>query len=327
MVNDANRARALLMKAFGIAAGEPVGIPVNSRRYLSEAVKRVGGKPRFLELDTDLAYAPMTAAWDGIRLAWAQPTGGMAVPRPVTDAMLFVDHGLTLPAPLQEHGSGLVGAATIFGLHLDAAGQGALIAFNDRVLAARVQELLEPGDLPNFDLAMAQCARLQGDDGLAARLLTVEREVRLGMESGAGMPMAARADGALPYGVPVRIPVEVDVATFISYVRNEQVSLDWLPEIQPMFYWAYQVTRDPMLTRQSAEHLARWVIAPIGPDFVDDEITHAVLGVLKAAEYTGGRWYTDPGRARWYSDLLIEWYGQDHDAYHPAFEITVPAQE
>jgi hypothetical protein len=69
------------------------------------------------------------------------------------------------------------------------------------------------------------------------------------------------------------------------------------------------------------------VIPPLGSDFVDDEITHAVLGILKAAEYTGVRWYTDPGRARWYSDLLIGWYGPTHDAYHPAFEITAEARE
>jgi hypothetical protein len=27
-------------------------------------------------------------------------------------------------------------------------------------------------------------------------------------------------------------------------------------------------------------------LSPIGPDYVDDEITHVVLGILKAAEYT-----------------------------------------
>jgi hypothetical protein len=147
------------------------------------------------------------------------------------------------------------------------------------------------------------------------------------MEAGAGLPMAERAAGALPHGLPVRIPEEADLATFISYVRNELVVLDWLPEVQPMFYVAYQVTQDLALTRRSAENLARWVMSPIGPDFVDDEITHAVLGILKAAEYTGVRWYTNPGRARWYGEMLVDWYGPDHDAYHPAFAIAVPAQE
>jgi hypothetical protein len=234
---------------------------------------------------------------------------------------------LTLPAPLEDGGPGLSGAATLWGLHLDEEESGALIAFSDAALAERVQALLEPDDTPDCGMALAQCARLRGADGLAARQLRIERETRLGMEAGAGMPMGARAAGALPFGLPVRIPDEADVATFIAYVRNEQVELDWLPEVQPMFYVAFQVTRDMALTRRSAEHLARWVISPLGPDFGDDEVTQAVLGVLKAAEYTGVRWYTDPGRARWYSDLLIGWYGPTHDAYHPAFAITVPAQE
>lgn len=327
LLRSPDRARKLLMQAFGIAAGEPVGIPVNTRRYLSEAVKRSSGKPYFLELDADLGLVTDQAVRDGVRLIWAQPVGGMAVSVPATSPTLFVDHGLTLPAPLLEGGSGLPGAATLFGLHLDADGQGALIAFTDPDLAERVEALLTPDDQPDLSLALAQCERLRGDDGLAARLLRVDREVRLGMEAGAGMPMALRAAGALPYGLPVHVPEEADIATFIAYVRNELVSLDWLPEVQPMFYVSYQVTSDMARTRRSAEHLARWVMSPLGPDFVDDEITHAVLGILKAAEYTGVRWYTDPGRARWYDELLFEWYGEGHDAYHSAFAITVPARE
>lgn len=326
-INDPNRARKVLIEAFGIEAGEPVGIPANSRRFLSEAVKKAGGKPLFIELDADLECVPETPGLDRVRLVWAQPVGGMAPSRPPPGTTMLVDHGLTLPAPLEEGGTGLTGAATLWGLHLGAEGQGALIGFNDSALAERVQALLGPDDLPEMGRVLAQCARLRGDNGLAARQLTIEREVRLGMEAGAGLPLAARADGALAFGLPVRIPAEADVATFIAYVRNELVALDWLPEVQPMFYVANQVTRDLALTRQSAEHLARWVISPIGPDFVDDEITHAVLGILKAAEYTGVRWYTDPGRARWYSALLIEWYGPTHDAYHPAFAISVNAKE
>jgi hypothetical protein len=324
-VSNPDRARRVLMTAFGIAPGEPVGIPANARRFLSEAVKKSRGTPRFIELDADLEFVAETPGLVEVRLVWAQPVGGMAPPAPLPETTTFVDHGLTLPAPLQ--GQELPGAATLWGLHLDDENHGALIAFTDPALAARVEALLEPGDRPDFGRVLAQCERLRGANGLATRQLAVEREVRLGMEAGAGLPMAQRADGALAFGLPVRIPDEADVATFIAYVRNELVALDWLPEVQPMFYVAYQVTRDLALTRRTAENLARWVISPIGPNFVDDEITHAVLGILKAAEYTGVRWYTDPGRARWYSDLLIEWYGPAHDAYHPAFAITVPARE
>jgi hypothetical protein len=90
-----------------------------------------------------------------------------------------------------------------------------------------------------------------------------------------------------------------------------------------MFYVAYQVTADRARTLESAANIARWVVAPLGPDFVDDEITHAVLGILKAAEYTGVRWYTQPERAQWYGDLMFEWYGPDHDAYRVQFETGV----
>jgi hypothetical protein len=327
LVSKPDRARKLLMAALGVADREPVAIPANTRRYLSEAVKRSGGKPLFVDLDAGLEFVPETPGLDVARIAWAQPIGGMAPPAPLPGKTYLVDHGLTLPAPLPEGGAGLPGAATVFGLHLDEDESGALIAFNDAELAAKVFALITPEDAPDAGRALAQVRRLAGPNGLAARQLWLDAEVRLGMEAGAGMPMAERAVGALPHGLPVRVPEEADLATFISYVRNELVALDWLPEVQPMFYVAYQVPQDLALTRRSAENLARWVMSPIGPDFVDDEITHAVLGVLKAAEYTGVRWYTNPGRARWYGEMLVDWYGPDHDAYHPAFAIAVPAQE
>jgi len=251
----------------------------------------------------------------------------MAPPAPLPGKTYLVDHGLTLPAPLSERGTGFPGVATVFGLHLDGEDAGALIAFRDPELAEKTATLMTLEDVPDTGRALAQARRLAGPEGVAARQLWLDAEVRLGMEAGAGMPMAERADGALPHGLAVRIPEEADLATFISYVRNERVALDWLPELQPMFYVAHQVTQDPALTRRSAEHLARWVMSPIGPDFVDDEITHAVLGILKAAEYTGVRWYTNPGRARWYGEMLVDWYGPEHDAYHPAFAISAPAQE
>lgn len=327
LVSRPDRARKLLMAALGVADKEPIGIPVNTRRYLSEDVKRSGGKPLFVELDADLEFAPETPGLEAARIVWAQPIGGMAPPAPLPGKTYLVDHGLTLPAPLRAGGAGLPGAATVFGLHLDEKDSGALIAFNDAKLAEQVAALMEADDAPHAGRALAQVQRLAGPDGLAARQLWLDAEVRLGMEAGAGLPMAERADGALPHGLAVRIPEEADLATFISYVRNELVAVDWLPEAQPMFYVAYQVTQDQGLTRRSAEHVARWVMSPIGPDFVDDEITHAVLGILKAAEYTGVRWYTNPGRARWYGEMLVDWYGPDHDAYHPAFAIAAPAQE
>lgn len=327
LASNPDRARKLLMAALNVANKEPVGIPANTRRYLSEAVKRSGGKPLFVELDANLEFVPETPGLEAVRVIWAQPVGGMAPPQALPGKMYLVDHGLTLPAPLSADGPGLPGAATVFGLHLDERDSGALIAFNDFDLAESVAVLMTAEDAPDAGRALAQAQRVAGPDGLAARQLWLDAEVRLGMEAGAGMPMAARADGVLPHGLPVRIPEEADLGTFISYVRNELVSLDWLPEVQPMFFVTYQVTQDPALSRRTAEHLSRWVMSPIGPDFADDEITHAVLGILKAAEYTGVRWYTNPGRARWYGEMLVDWYGPDHDAFHPAFAISVAAQE
>ncbi len=328
-VADPNRARRLLMEAVGIEPGQRVGIPAHTRRFLSEAVKRAGGKPAFIELADDLGFAPDSPGLADLALVWAQPVGGMAPPDAPPGAIMFVDHGLTLPAPMSGPDAALPGAATLWGMHLspDQRESGVLVAFADAALAERFAALLSDEDRPDPARSLAQARRLAGADGLAARQLAADRDIRFGMEAGAGLPMADRADGALPFGVPVRIPDEADMATFVSYVRNELVDLDWLPEVQPMFYVAFQVTRDAALTRRSAERLARWVMSPVGPDFVEDEVVHAVLGQLKAAEYTGVRWFTNPGRARWYAEMLVEWYGPDHDAYHPAFEITVAAKE
>lgn len=307
------------MTAFGIADGEPVGVPVNCRRVLSEAVKKSRATPRFIELDPDLEFVAETPALDAVRLAWAQPVAGMPPPRSLPKTPLFVDYGFTLPSPLPI-GASPPGEAIVWGLHLSSGDDGALIAFRDHDLYASAVQLLGEDDLPDLNRALAQCERLSGVDGFAARQTRVLAEVRLGMEAGAGMPMAP-TDGpwAMPFGLAVRIPDEADVSTFISYVRNELVDLDWLPELQPMCYVAYQVTRDRELTKRSAENLARWIVSPVGVNFVDDEITHAVLGILKAAEYMGVRWYTDPERAAWYGNLMLEWYGPAHDAYRPSF--------
>ena len=63
------------------------------------------------------------------------------------------------------------------------------------------------------------------------------------------------------------------------------------------------------------------IVVPAGPAFDDDEIGHGALAVVKAAEHTGWRWYTDPDRARWYRDWLDALYGPGHDAYRPAFPV------
>ena len=83
LVSDPNRARTLLMRALGIEKGEPVGVPANCRRFLSEAVKKSQGVPRFVELDADLGLVAETPGLEDVRLVWAQPVGGMAPPSPL----------------------------------------------------------------------------------------------------------------------------------------------------------------------------------------------------------------------------------------------------
>ncbi len=313
------------MAAWGLQNGEAVAIPANTRRPLSEAVKKSGGKPLFVELDARLELVADTPDLDAARLVWAQPVAGMDPPRALPGTTLFVDYGFNLPAPDLE---AVPGAATLWGLHLSDGFKedGALIAFNDDRLYRTATKLLQTDDTPDLNRVLAQCRRLSGPDGVAARQLARVAAAREGLECAAGLPMAT-STAALPFGLIIRIPDEADVATFISYVRNENVPLAWLPELQPMFYVSYQATQDPARTRRTAENLARWIVVPIGPDFVEDELTHAVLGPVKGAEYTGVRWYTDPERASWYNDLMLEWYGPHHDAYRKAFNKTHPASE
>jgi hypothetical protein len=328
LVKSTDRARKLLMQAFGLEQDERVGIPANTRRPLSEAVKKSGGKPLFIELDRDLNFVPETPGLDDVRLTWTQPVGGMPPAEQLPHTTLLIDYSYGLPAASAD---ALPGAATIWGLHLStmvgrSPEDGALIAFNDDALYQAAVALLTSDDLPDLNRALAQCHRLGGPDGIAARQMAVYQAAAEGQELAAGLPIASpRLSAALPFGLTLRIPDEADISTFISYIRNENVDLYWLPEVQPMFYVSYQVTRDRELTQRTAENLSRWIISPLGPDFVDDEITHAVLGPVKAAEYTGVRWYTDPERARWYNNLLLEWYGSEHDAYRMAFEGTSPA--
>ena len=70
-VKSPDWARKLLMEAFGVEPGERVGIPVNTRRYLSEAVKRAKGMPLFVELNAELSFDSATPGFNQVRLHWA----------------------------------------------------------------------------------------------------------------------------------------------------------------------------------------------------------------------------------------------------------------
>jgi hypothetical protein len=167
---------------------------------------------------------------------------------------------------------------------------------------------------------MAQCRWLVGDGdrtGVAQRQQAVLAETWRGLHEAAGLPLIPlTSDGVLAHHVAVRIPDECDVATFYAYVRAERTPARWLPEVRPIHYAALRM---PGRCAVTASHLARWLLIPVGPDYTDEEIKHAVLGVVKAAEYTGMRWAVDHGRAAEYAAMLDELYGPDHDAYRPLF--------
>ena len=78
-----------------------------------------------------------------------------------------------------------------------------------------------------------------------------------------------------------------------TYVRGENTPIQWLAELRPANCLSAR-----WLGRRSWQHTAaslqRWFIVPVGPQYTEEEITHAVLGVVKTSDYLGIRWHTDP---------------------------------
>jgi nitrile hydratase len=115
------------------------------------------------------------------------------------------------------------------------------------------------------------------------------------------------------YGV--QIPDEGSPSTFWTYASSENTPVQWLPQLRPVHYAAIA----SHLT--TARHLERWLMVPVSPDNDAEANKQTVLGIVKAAEYMGLRWRTDPAQAAHYAALLNARYGSDHDAYRPAFSI------
>jgi hypothetical protein len=332
LVRDVQRARHLLLRAAGVEAGERVAVPANATRGLVEAIKRAGARPSFLDLGAELVSRPHPARPAGARVAWSERLGGLAAPSHPSDPSVWVDHADTLPMPVPPGSQG-PGELTLWGLHLspDPSQAGALVAFGDPgptssdggALRTAFEALLGADDLPDWASALAQCRRLAGDGarpGLADRQRQALDETRHGLEAAAGLPLLPPgSSAALARHVAVRIPDESDASTFYAYVRGENTPVRWLPEVRPLHPAAlYEAGGDPLGT---AANLARWLLVPVGPDYTAEEIVHAVLGVVKASEYLGVRWRTDPARAASYANLLTERYGPDHDAYRPVFPV------
>ena len=306
LTRDAYRARRLLHQAAGIQRGEWVGIPANASHDLAESVKHHGALPRFLDFDAQLRLAA-----SGARFTWTQALRGLWQPQNAA----WLDCADTLPRP----GAAKRPAATLYGLHLPAAdsGSGALLAFGDEALYAAVKALRQPADCPNAAQALAQCTRLPE---LAAKQSANLAEARRGLREAAGLATHEPSKLALATAVAVQIPPECDVATFYAYVEQENTPVRWLPEIRPLHYAALRADGAPD-HRGTAANLARWLYVPVGPDYTFEEIKHGVLGIVKAAEYLGVRWRSDPAHAAEYAALMDRTYGAGHDAYRPLFAL------
>jgi hypothetical protein len=107
----------------------------------------------------------------------------------------------------------------------------------------------------------------------------------------------------------------------VLQLRGENTPVRWLPAARPVHYAAARELGP--VWRSSAEHLARWLVVPVGPEQDAEETAHAILGVVKAADYLGVRWRTEPARAAAYARAMVERYGPEHDAYRPAFDVQV----
>ena len=306
LVRDAYRARRLLHLAAGIQPAEWVGVPANASHDLAESVKHHKALLRFLDFDAQLRLAPSST-----RFTWTQVVGGLWQPQHA----FWLDCSDTLPTP----GAAERPAVTLYGLHLPDVDDrpGALLVFSDETVHAEVRALRQPADCPNSAQALAQCERLPE---LAERQGANLTEVRRGLREAAGLVTYEPNSLALATGVAVQIPLESDIATFFAYVEQENTPVRWLPQIQPLHYAALGAD-GAADHRGTATNLARWLSVPVGPEYTLEEIKHGVLGIVKAAEYLGVRWRTNPAYAAEYASLMDRTYGAGHDAYRPLFAL------
>lgn len=290
------------------APGQSVYLPANATHDLVETVKRSRLQPCLRPLSEGLSLCVDNDDLNG--LVWMQPmTAAGTIQR--HRRPLVLDHADTLPVDgtLPPNVT-----AAIYGLHLSADPKdvGALVLFADDALASVFANAIpEAGRMSAASLARVW----QHWQPLITRQQERVAQVQQGIAQAAGLHTAV-ADGALPHGVFVQIPAECDAATFAVYALSENTPLHWLPQWRPLHPRA-------LTDGQTASVLARWMLAPVGPHFSDEEVEQTVLGIVKAAEYLGVRWRLDPPRAAAYAALMDITYGPGHDAYRPAFAAPV----
>lgn len=312
LLRSVQRARRLVLATLGLGREDALLLAANSSYTLVETLKQAGMRPTFVALSPRLSPESHTTGyplWQEIR--FGLPTGlstfGASHLSPVV-----VDCADSVPTgPLSQ-----AVQMGIFGCHLSARDEesGALIVFANQQQWQLAQSLLHPKDhlSPAQEVAARQQAqRLQA---LIPAQQQGLQQVATGVALAAGLPqMDSALSFVLAHGIAVEIPAECDPATFVIYAKGENTPLQWLAEIAPIHpaAIAHQAS--------TSQHLARWLLLPVNPHYDDGLADQAVLGVVKAAEYLGVRWRTDPQRAGAYAALLTEMYGPDHDAYRPSF--------
>jgi hypothetical protein len=318
-------ARALLLRAANLPAGATVAAPANATRDLVEAIKRAGHQPVFCPLTDMLALDGAPSGQHDPALVWTESVGGLVASVDQTAARpVIADYSDTVPGG----GADATAALTLWGLHLDARGDvgGAIVALTDptsawaRATWDRLEQQAAAMPSPDPPRALAQCRRLFGDEGasLVARQRMVVAEAERGMDEAAGLALVPASGLALAEHVAVRIPDEADPLVFYAYVLGENTPVRWLPLVRPVHHAAAGAAA----AAATSAALARWVLAPVGPDCREEEIAHVILGVVKAAEYLGVRWRSDPVRSAEYADLMTAMYGPNHDAYRPVFALA-----
>jgi len=270
--------------------GDLVAVPAHASRELVDVIKACGRRVVFAPVDaegaTDVDGLPAVAA------VWHQTAAGIVPTR------ARLDSRADAPGTSPQHGAVLVDAYDT------------VVVGRDRTRLAGLELALTSNTAATI---AAQRQRWQ--------------DVWFGLMHAAGLPLLGEeraptasppAPAAIPSGVVVRLPAGCDPTTFVAYAQAERTGVEWLPSRRPLHPQA-RLTLDSDQLRRSIDHLARLVVVPVGPTMTDEEIGHAVLGIVKAAEYTGWRWHLDPQHARQYAASLLDRYGPDHEAYRPAF--------
>lgn len=306
LVRNVAQARSLILRAR-LGGDAQIVLPANATPALVQLVQRSRQSFAFAELDEDLALDAPAGS-----LAWAQPVGSLAaMPARPGAGPLVVDYGHLAPAPTFR----MSGDVAICRLHAspDEQQAGALLLFADPALAGRVQAQMLAGDLPDAGRLAAWLPHWQA---VAARQQRVLGDLHAGLVAAAGLAVApATPTAALHDTILVQIPHEAPASTFYAYAQAENTPVQWLPLLRPLHYAALRAGCGAATGR----HLDRWLAVPAAPGDDATQIAHAVLGVVKSAEYLGVRWRTDPAQAAAYAALMTDMYGLGHDAYRPNF--------